>query len=92
MASTIEEFKRLQPSEYFRLHLQQGCRPDGRKGLRTTRDVLISVGTISSAEGSAIVKQGETTVACGITAELAPPKEDAPDKGDCKESLFTLTF
>ena len=41
----------------------------------------ISVGSISTADGSAIVKQGETIVVCGIKAELAKPKTETPNHG-----------
>ena len=33
------------------------------------------------ADGSAIVRQGGTTVVCGVRAELAPPKPEEPDRG-----------
>ena len=58
-----ESFKKLQPEEYFRQHYEQGIRPDGRTGLTSLRPVSISVGSISSADGSAVVKQGMYNVA-----------------------------
>ena len=33
------------------------------------------------ADGSAIVRQGGTTVVCGVRAELAPPRPEEPDRG-----------
>jgi exosome complex component RRP43 len=45
----------------------QDVRPDGR-GLQKFRPVSINVGSIRTAEGSAIVKIGNTTVVCGIKA------------------------
>ncbi|MBZ3877686.1 Exosome complex component RRP43 [Sciurus carolinensis] len=37
--------------------------------------------SISTADGSASVKLGNTTVVCGVKAEFAAPPSDAPDKG-----------
>ena len=62
-------------------HSPQGLRPDGRKTLFGLRPVSLSVGTISRADGSSIVKQGNTIVTCGVTLELAKPKGEEPDKG-----------
>jgi exosome complex component RRP43 len=45
----------------------QDVRPDGRS-LQTFRPVSINVGSIKTAEGSAIVKIGNTMVVCGIKA------------------------
>ena len=59
---SVSSFKKLEPEEYLRQHYQQGLRPDGRKGLTSLRPVSISVGSISVADGSAVVKQGDTIV------------------------------
>lgn len=48
----------------------QGVRPDGRS-LQKFRPVSINVGSIKTAEGSAIVKIGNTVVVCGIKAVSA---------------------
>lgn len=42
-------------------------RPDGRS-LQKFRPVSVNVGSIKTAEGSAIVKIGNTMVVCGIKA------------------------
>ena len=60
-------FKKLEPEEYLRQHYQQDLRPDGRKGLNTLRPISISVGSISVADGSAVVKQGDTIVVKMLT-------------------------
>lgn len=39
------------------------------------------LGSISTANGSALVRIGETTVVCGVKAEIAEPDLDAPSKG-----------
>ncbi len=80
-SSSLKEFKRIEPEEFFRQHLEQGVRPDGRGSLLALRPVSLSVGTISSADGSAVVKQGDTVVSCGVTLELARPKDEDPDRG-----------
>ena len=38
-------------------------------------------GNIKTADGSAIVKQGNTTVVCGIKLELGKPAAETPDQG-----------
>lgn len=42
-------------------------RPDGR-GLLEFRPVSINIGTVTTAEGSAVVRVGNTTVICGVKA------------------------
>ena len=74
------EFRTLQPEEFYRQHLSGGERPDGR-GLHERRPVTISSGHIRSADGSAVVKSGHTTVVCGVRAELTSPGPDHPDQG-----------
>ena len=59
---SASSFKKLEPEEYLRQHYQQGLRPDGRRGLNSLRPVSISVGSITVADGSAVVKQGDTIV------------------------------
>ena len=74
------DFKTTHPVEYFRKFVEQDVRPDGRE-LGQIRPITLNVGSISTAEGSALVKLGNTTVICGIKAELAPPKSEEPTKG-----------
>jgi exosome complex component RRP43 len=38
-------------------------------------------GSISTAEGSALVRVGETTIVCGVKAEIAEPELDRPEQG-----------
>jgi len=38
-------------------------------------------GSISTADGSSLVRLGDTTVACGVKAEIAEPDLDAPEDG-----------
>lgn len=70
----------MEPLEYYRRFLKENCRPDGRE-LGEFRTTTVNIGSISTADGSALVKLGNTTVICGIKAEFAAPPTDAPDKG-----------
>ncbi|KAM9333014.1 exosome complex component RRP43 [Pholidichthys leucotaenia] len=73
-------FKTAEPLEYHRSFLKENCRPDGRE-LSEFRTTTLNIGSISTADGSALVKLGDTTVICGIKAELANPTVEAPGKG-----------
>lgn len=55
-------------------------RPDGR-GLDGFRRCTVAMGEIGTADGSAIVRLGETAVIAGIKAEIANPPIDSPDTG-----------
>ncbi|KAM8741230.1 exosome complex component RRP43 isoform X1 [Acanthopagrus latus] len=73
-------FKTAEPLEYHRSFLKENCRPDGRE-LSEFRTTTLNIGSISTADGSALVKVGNTTVICGIKAELTNPTVEAPGKG-----------
>lgn len=73
-------FQKLHPAEYFRKFISQGVRPDGRL-LTGFRPTTVHHGVISTANGSAMVRVGGTTVVCGVKAEVAEPKLDSPDQG-----------
>ncbi|KAF6084003.1 exosome component 8 [Phyllostomus discolor] len=73
-------FKTVEPLEYYRRFLKENCRPDGRE-LGEFRATTVNVGSISTADGSALVKLGNTAVICGVKAEFATPPPDAPNKG-----------
>ncbi|KAL7847466.1 hypothetical protein AOLI_G00221840 [Acnodon oligacanthus] len=73
-------FKTAEPLEYHRSFLKENCRPDGRE-LGEFRPTTLNIGSINTADGSALVRIGNTTVICGIKAELSAPSTDAPDKG-----------
>ncbi|XP_032448921.1 LOW QUALITY PROTEIN: exosome complex component RRP43-like, partial [Lynx canadensis] len=60
--------------------LNEHCRPDGGE-LGEFRTTSVNIGSISTADGSTLVKLGNTTLICGIKAEFAAPPTDAPDKG-----------
>lgn len=70
----------VHPGEFLRRFVSEGVRPDGRD-LWQFRPTVLNVGAVGTADGSALVKIGETCVMCGIKAELANPPIDAPDCG-----------
>ncbi|XP_019385601.1 PREDICTED: exosome complex component RRP43 [Crocodylus porosus] len=73
-------FKTVEPLEYYRRFLKENCRPDGRE-LGEFRATTVNLGSITTADGSALVKLGNTTVICGIKAEFSAPPVDATNKG-----------
>ncbi|NXI16313.1 EXOS8 protein, partial [Irena cyanogastra] len=77
-------FRTVEPLEYYRRFLKENCRPDGRE-LGEFRTTTVNIGkclcSITTADGSALVKLGNTTVICGIKAELAAPAVDSANKG-----------
>ncbi|KAG5635289.1 hypothetical protein H0H81_011817 [Sphagnurus paluster] len=76
-------FQRLHPRVYLERFISENIRPDARQ-LDAWRDVSINVekiGSISTANGSALVRLGNTTVVCGVKAEIAEPELDRPGEG-----------
>jgi exosome complex component RRP42 len=66
--------------DYILLKLRDGERVDGRR-FDEFRKVEIRTNVISKAEGSALVKLGNTQVVVGIKMQPGEPFPDAPDKG-----------
>ncbi|KAF7312291.1 Semialdhyde-dh domain-containing protein [Mycena indigotica] len=73
-------FQRLHPHTYLERFVAEKYRPDGRQ-FDAWRDVSVNVGSISTADGSALVRLGETTIVCGVKAEIAEPELDSPEAG-----------
>ena len=44
-------------------------------------EATLPLGSISTADGSSLVRLGDTTVVCGVKAEIAEPDLDAPEDG-----------
>lgn len=84
-------FRRIQPHEYFRRFIEQNVRPDGRP-LHKFRKTTLTVGAISTADGSAMVRIGGTTVICGIKAEISEPKIRFPEEGYLGNKGFFFFF
>lgn len=61
--------------------LERGVRIDGRK-LGEYRPISITLGYIKKAEGSALVKIGDTMVLAGVKLEEGEPFEDMPNQGN----------
>lgn len=49
-------------------------------------------GSISTAEGSALVRLGDTTIVCGVKAEIAEPELDRPEDGFLGSHRVLLTY
>ncbi|KAI9498594.1 ribosomal protein S5 domain 2-type protein [Zychaea mexicana] len=79
-SKSFEVFHRIQPHEYLRRFLEHSVRPDGRL-LDSFRKTLITTGSISTANASAMVRLGGTTVVCGIKAEVCEPHVERPNQG-----------
>ncbi|MFW9778956.1 MAG: exosome complex protein Rrp42 [Candidatus Heimdallarchaeota archaeon] len=60
--------------------LSEGERSDGR-GFWEGREIQIIPNVIKKAEGSAMVKWGDTVVIAGVKAQLGAPFSDTPDSG-----------
>ncbi|ORX70887.1 exosome component 8 [Linderina pennispora] len=80
LSFAIETFERIHPTEFQRRFLSQGTRHDGR-GFAQFRPTHIVRSTISTAQGSATVRIGNTTVVCGIKAEVSEPDVSTPKAG-----------
>jgi exosome complex component RRP42 len=66
--------------DYVLSRLRDGERIDGRK-LDEIRPIEIETNIISKAEGSALVKLGDTQVIVGIKMQPGEPFPDVPDRG-----------
>lgn len=60
--------------------LEKGLRTDERD-LYTPRRVVIETGVVEKAEGSALVKLGNTQVMVGVKIDVGSPFRDTPDEG-----------
>ncbi|KAI3881170.1 hypothetical protein MKX03_002344 [Papaver bracteatum] len=76
----VDAFRRLFPFQYYERHLKESIRPDARP-LGTSRTTFVTLGDVSSADGSASVKIGSTTMLAAIKMEVIIPSIDSPDEG-----------
>ena len=60
--------------------LEKGIRYDGRD-LLDYREIEVKTGVSSTAEGSALVKMGDTEVLVGVKLQIEKPFPDNPDEG-----------
>ena len=64
----------------IRESIAKGKRFDGRD-FEAYRDVSVETGVVTSAEGSAIAKIGNTQIICGIKMSVGTPYPDTPAEG-----------
>ncbi|EOQ99190.1 hypothetical protein E3P81_03651 [Wallemia ichthyophaga] len=65
-------YRRLRPREYLNRYLDSNVRIDGRS-LLDFRSTSINQGSIETADGSAVVRLGNTTMVAGIKLKTALP-------------------
>lgn len=58
-------FRLIHPGKFFNDYISRDIRPDGRK-FNDQRNIKLNVNAIKTADASAVVKCGNTTVVCGI--------------------------
>ncbi len=83
MASITPWGKRIVPvlkRDSVRRAVQSGVRHTGR-GLLEYRDIKFEVGVVETADGSALVRLGNTQVITGVKAGLGRPFPDTPNEG-----------
>lgn len=79
-AASAALFRRIHPKEFHARFLAEGTRPDGRR-VDAHRPTLVVARAFAAPAGSALVRLGQTTVACGVTVEVAQPRPDRPRDG-----------
>lgn len=77
----VDAFRRLFPVQFYERHFVKSIRPDARP-LNCARDTTISLGAVASANGSALVKIGCTTMLAAIKMEIMTPSVESPDEGN----------
>ncbi|KAI9293365.1 hypothetical protein K502DRAFT_343233 [Neoconidiobolus thromboides FSU 785] len=73
-------FQRMHPKEYMRKFLNLNLRIDGRN-IDQCRTIHLNQNTITTSEGSVILRIGKTMVVTAIKAEIAEPNWEYPDEG-----------
>ena len=80
-AAPLTIFKKIYPTDYFRRHLEERIREDGRS-LDQFRSASLATGILSQPYGSALVRFGEgTLVTAAVHAEVAEPTLERPNEG-----------
>ncbi|EFA80660.1 hypothetical protein PPL_06243 [Heterostelium album PN500] len=83
----MEAFQKIHPLEFYRKFLERSVRPDGRS-LQRIRNTTVSAGSILTADGSSFVKIGNTSVICGVRAEIAEKQQDQTTSNTCKSQII----
>lgn len=73
-------FKRLHPISYLSRFLDSSIREDGRT-LSEFRQATLALGSISTSDGSAFVRVGNTSCIAAVKAEIAVPQLSRPREG-----------
>uniref|UniRef100_A0A0D6R385 Ribosomal RNA-processing protein 43 n=1 Tax=Araucaria cunninghamii TaxID=56994 RepID=A0A0D6R385_ARACU len=76
----LEAFRRLYPLQYYERYLNENVRPDARP-LGRARATSLTLGTVPTADGSAMAKIGNTTMLAGVKLEVMTPAAEFPDEG-----------
>ncbi|GAA95876.1 uncharacterized protein L969DRAFT_88717 [Mixia osmundae IAM 14324] len=79
-AATAAIYKRLYPRAYLERFLHEGIRPDGR-AFDECRPCSSDTGSVTTADGSSLVRVGQTTMMCTVRVETAEPDLMRPDEG-----------
>lgn len=72
MDSPADLLRVCDPSEYYRSFLERDLLPDGR-ATNEFRPLSLQLGVISSANGSAMVRQGGASVVVSVQPEISVP-------------------
>jgi exosome complex component RRP43 len=73
-----EVVRKVHPEKFYETFLSKKVRPDGRK-FTETRETNFKVGSISTCDGSCLVKNGNTSILTGIRCEYAQSTELKPN-------------
>ena len=79
-SASAEAFRKVHPREYYTRFTTQGVRPDGR-ALSASRALSITPGAVGKADGSAMVRLGDTTVLGTVRAEVTKAMPESLDSG-----------
>lgn len=83
VGSTI--FARLHPQQYLSRFLALSLRPDGRNA-RAWRGTTVAPSSISSAQGSSMVRLGGTVIVAGVKAEIVDTTQEPEEEEDDEDS------
>ncbi|XP_047333226.1 exosome complex component RRP43 [Impatiens glandulifera] len=84
----VDAFRRLFPLRYHEHHhLIESIRPDAR-AFGKARDTTITLGAVASANGSALVKIGCTTMLAAVKLEVMTPSVQLPNEGSLAVDFF----
>nr|GMC88678.1 exosome complex component RRP43-like [Ipomoea batatas] len=76
----LDAFRHLFPMQFHDSHHAKSIRPDARE-IREARYTTVVLGSVASADGSALVKIGSTTMLAAIKMEIMTPTAESPDEG-----------